>query len=102
MQTRLWSGSRRSSTPAPITCASSFAPSPRPIQPSAATPSLLQACSHSDGPAPTGQSIHDLGVVGPRRHGGYDARVTTESKALRPWAGDRAPADWGLGDGQAV
>jgi aldehyde dehydrogenase (NAD+) len=28
--------------------------------------------------------------------------VTTESKALRPWSGDRAPADWGLGDGQAV
>jgi aldehyde dehydrogenase (NAD+) len=32
----------------------------------------------------------------------YDARVTTESKALRAWSGDRAPADWGLGDGQAV
>ena len=28
--------------------------------------------------------------------------VTTETKALRPWSGDRAPADWGLGDGQAV
>ena len=26
----------------------------------------------------------------------------TETKALRPWSGDRAPADWGLGDGQAV
>ena len=29
-------------------------------------------------------------------------RVTTESKALRPWSGDRAPADWGLGDGAAI
>ena len=28
--------------------------------------------------------------------------MTTDSKALRPWSGDRAPADWGLGDGQAV
>jgi aldehyde dehydrogenase (NAD+) len=28
--------------------------------------------------------------------------VVTETKALRPWSGDRAPADWGLGDGQAV
>src|SRR5689334_7278527 len=26
----------------------------------------------------------------------------TDTKALRPWSGDRAPADWGLGDGQAV
>src|ERR671937_2286660 len=26
----------------------------------------------------------------------------TETKALRPVSGDRAPADWGLGDGQAV
>ena len=28
--------------------------------------------------------------------------VTTESKAMRPWTGDRAPAGWGLGDGQAI
>ncbi|HYL40599.1 MAG TPA: aldehyde dehydrogenase family protein, partial [Candidatus Binatus sp.] len=28
--------------------------------------------------------------------------MTTASKAVRPWAGDRAPADWGLGDGQAI
>ncbi len=28
--------------------------------------------------------------------------VTSESTKLRPWAGDRAPASWGLGDGQAI
>jgi aldehyde dehydrogenase (NAD+) len=28
--------------------------------------------------------------------------VTTESTKLRPWTGDRAPAGWGLGDGQAI
>ena len=26
----------------------------------------------------------------------------SESSKLRPWSGDRAPADWGLGDGQAI
>ncbi|NJD27339.1 MAG: aldehyde dehydrogenase family protein [Chloroflexi bacterium] len=26
----------------------------------------------------------------------------SESAKLRPWSGDRAPADWGLGDGQAI
>jgi aldehyde dehydrogenase (NAD+) len=29
-------------------------------------------------------------------------RVTTESNKVRPWTGDRAPADWGLNGGQAV
>jgi aldehyde dehydrogenase (NAD+) len=28
--------------------------------------------------------------------------VATEQGKLRPWTGDRAPADWGLGDGQAI
>ena len=28
--------------------------------------------------------------------------VTSESTKLRPWTGDRAPASWGLGDGQAI
>jgi Aldehyde dehydrogenase family len=28
--------------------------------------------------------------------------VTSESTKLRPWSGDRAPASWGLGDGQAI
>jgi aldehyde dehydrogenase (NAD+) len=28
--------------------------------------------------------------------------VTTESTKLRHWSGDRAPASWGLGDGQAI
>ncbi len=28
--------------------------------------------------------------------------VTSESAKLRPWSGDRAPASWGLGDGQAI
>ncbi|MBA3875419.1 MAG: betaine-aldehyde dehydrogenase [Anaerolinea sp.] len=28
--------------------------------------------------------------------------VTSDSTKLRPWAGDRAPASWGLGDGQAI
>src|SRR6185503_5488219 len=43
-----------------------------------------------------------LRSAGPDRVDGYDAGVTTESRALRPRAGDRAPADWGLGDGQAI
>jgi len=28
--------------------------------------------------------------------------VTSETTKLRSWGGDRAPADWGLGDGQAI
>jgi aldehyde dehydrogenase (NAD+) len=28
--------------------------------------------------------------------------VTTETKKLRPWTGERAPADWGIGDGHAI
>jgi aldehyde dehydrogenase (NAD+) len=28
--------------------------------------------------------------------------VTTETKKLGPWTGERAPADWGIGDGQAI
>ncbi len=28
--------------------------------------------------------------------------VTSDSTKLRPWSGDRAPASWGLGDGQAI
>ncbi|HET9436143.1 MAG TPA: aldehyde dehydrogenase family protein [Candidatus Limnocylindrales bacterium] len=28
--------------------------------------------------------------------------MTSESTKLRPWSGDRAPASWGLGDGQAI
>ena len=32
----------------------------------------------------------------------HNARVTSETTKLRPWGGDRAPADWGLGDGQAI
>ena len=32
----------------------------------------------------------------------HNAAVTSETTKLRPWVGDRAPADWGLGDGQAV
>jgi aldehyde dehydrogenase (NAD+) len=28
--------------------------------------------------------------------------VTTETKKLRPWTGERAPADWGIGNGQAI
>ena len=28
--------------------------------------------------------------------------VTSEATKMRPWAGDRAPAGWGLGDGQAI
>jgi len=29
-------------------------------------------------------------------------QMTTEETRLRPWTGDRAPAGWGLGDGQAI
>ncbi len=29
-------------------------------------------------------------------------QMTTEETRLRPWSGDRAPAGWGLGDGQAI
>jgi len=32
----------------------------------------------------------------------HNARVTSETAKLRPRGGERAPADWGLGDGQAV
>jgi aldehyde dehydrogenase (NAD+) len=28
--------------------------------------------------------------------------VTSDATKLRPWAGDRGPASWGLGDGQAI
>jgi aldehyde dehydrogenase (NAD+) len=28
--------------------------------------------------------------------------VTSDSTKVRPWSGDRAPAGWGLGDGQAI
>ena len=28
--------------------------------------------------------------------------VTSEATKMRPWSGDRAPAGWGLGDGQAI
>ncbi|HEY8869070.1 MAG TPA: aldehyde dehydrogenase family protein [Candidatus Limnocylindrales bacterium] len=28
--------------------------------------------------------------------------MTTETKKLGPWTGERAPADWGIGDGQAI
>ena len=36
------------------------------------------------------------GILGMMPH------VTSESTKLRPWSGDRAPASWGLGDGQAI
>ncbi len=31
-----------------------------------------------------------------------NAPVTSETPKLRPWTGDRAPASWGLGEGQAI
>src|SRR3954454_23151490 len=63
---------------------------PRP-PPSTAIASSPRRSSRSD--SATGSS------AGSRGSGGYDAGVTTESKALRPWSGDRGPADWGVGDG---
>src|SRR3954469_4422537 len=62
--------------------------------PSMAIASSPRRSSRSD--SATGSS------AGSRGSGGDDAGGTTESKALRAWSGDRGPADWGIGDGQAV